>query len=178
MPAKSFNPCIAPCNYIITTYISITNILTTQLLLKSGDIETNPGPKKSSAIKFCHWNLNGLAAHGFVKVPLIEAFITTHNFDIVCLAETLLDSKIPHDDENININGYSLLTVDHPNNIKRGGICMYFKESLPLIIRSDLSNMKECLVTEINVNNERCFFTCLYRSPSQSHEELESFVLV
>ena len=33
--------------------------------------------------------------------------------------------------------------------------------------------MKECLVTEINV--KKCFFTCLYRSPSQSHEELESF---
>ena len=54
---------------------------------------------------------------------------------------------------------------------------MYFKESLPLIRRSDLSNMKEFLVTEINVNSEKCFFTCLYRSPSQSHEELKSFSL-
>ena len=88
MFAKSFNPYIAPCNYITTIYISINSILTIQVLLKSGDIETNTGPKKSSAIKFCHWNLNGLAAHGFVKVPLIEAFINTHNFDIVCLAET------------------------------------------------------------------------------------------
>ena len=45
MLAKSFNPCIAPCNCIIAIYISITSILTTQVLLKSGDIETNPGPK-------------------------------------------------------------------------------------------------------------------------------------
>ena len=45
------------------------------LLLRAGDIETNPGPKKP--IKFCYWNLNGLAAHGFVKIPLIEAFIKT-----------------------------------------------------------------------------------------------------
>ena len=52
---------------------------------------------------------------------------------------------------------------------------MYFKKSLPLIRRSDLSNIRECLVTEIDVNNEKCFFTCLYRSPSQGHEELESF---
>ena len=80
---KSFNSCIALCTYIITSCISITSILKTQLLLISGDIETNPGPKKSSATKFCHWNLNGLAAHDFVKVPLIEAFITTHNFDII-----------------------------------------------------------------------------------------------
>ena len=156
MVAKSFNPCIAPCNYIITICISIASILTTQGQLKSGDMETNPGPKKSSVIKFCHWNLNGLAAHDFV--PLIEAFITTHNFDIVCLSETFLDSTTPHDDENININGYLLSRVDHPNNIKRGGICMYFKESLSLINRSDLGNMKECLVIEINVNNEKFFF--------------------
>ena len=175
MVAKPFNSCIALCNYIITICISITSILITQVLLISGDTETNPGLKNSSATKFCHWNLNGLAAHDFVKVPLIEVFITTHNFDIVCLSEIFLDSTIPHNDENININGYSLLRVDHPNNIKREGVCMYFKEFLPLIRRTDLSNMKECLVTEINVIDEKCSFTCLHRSPSQSHEELESF---
>ena len=41
------------------------------LLLLSGDIETNSGPKRSSNIKFWHWNLNGLAAHVFIKVPLM-----------------------------------------------------------------------------------------------------------
>ena len=40
------------------------------LLLRLGDVETNPGPKKSSVIKFCHWNLNGLAVHDFLKVSL------------------------------------------------------------------------------------------------------------
>ena len=53
---------------------------------------------------FCHWNLNGLAAHEFVKIPLIEAIITTHNFDIISLSETFLDSTIPQNDQNININ--------------------------------------------------------------------------
>ena len=51
---------------------------------------------------------------------------------------------------------------------------MCFKESLSQVRQSDLSDMKECLVTETNVNNE-CFFTCPYRSPCQSYEELESF---
>ena len=110
-----------------------------------------------------------------VNVPLIEAFITAHNFDIVCLSETFLDLAIPHNDGSININGCSLLRVNHPNNIKQGGVCMYFKKSLPLIRRSDLRDMKECLVTEIIVNNKKCFFTCLYSFPSQSHKELESF---
>ena len=75
------------------------------LLLLLGDIETNPGPKRSSNIKFCHWNLNGLAAHNFEKVPLVEAFIASNNFDLVCLSETFLDSTILNEDVNIQING-------------------------------------------------------------------------
>ena len=38
------------------------------LLLLSGDIETNPGPKRSSNITFFHWNLNRLGVHDSVKV--------------------------------------------------------------------------------------------------------------
>ena len=99
------------------------------LLLLSGGIETKPGPKRSSNIKFCHWNLNGLAAHDFIKVPLVEAFITSNHFDLVyCLFETFLDSTIPNNDVNIQINGYSLLRADHANNIKGGGVCIYYKE--------------------------------------------------
>ena len=72
------------------------------------------------------------------------------------------------------INGYSLLRADHPSNSKRGGVRLYFKEHLPLIRRNDLSILQECLVTEIIVGNEKCFFTCLYGSQNQNHEELEN----
>ena len=152
-------------DYMLTIMFFINNFK--HLLLLSGDTEVNPGPKRLSNIKFCHWNLNVLAAHDFVKVPLIEAFITTTSFDIVCLSETFLDSTILDDDENIQTNEHSLLRADHPNDIKHGGVCIYFKESLPLIRRNDLTNIKDCLVTEINVSNEKRFFTCLYRYPSQ-----------
>ena len=47
------------------------------LQLRSGNVETNPNPKTHSVTKFCHWNLNGLAAHNFLNFSLIEAFITT-----------------------------------------------------------------------------------------------------
>ena len=144
------------------------------LLLESGDIETNPGPRKSF-IKFCHWNLNGLAAYDFVKIPLIEAFIKTHNFDIICLPETFLNSSIDISDTRININGYSLLRADHPSNTKRGGVCMYYKSYLPVIRRTDLSDLQECKVAEVIVDKERCFLTCLYRSPSQNDDGFETF---
>ena len=78
------------------------------LLIRSRDIETNPVPKKQSCLKFFHWNLNGLAAHDFIKLPLIEAYIAASNFDIVCLSETFLNSSLPNDDNRINIAGYSL----------------------------------------------------------------------
>ena len=145
------------------------------LLLRLGDVETNPGLKKSSVIKFCHWDLNGLAGHDFLKVSLIEAFITTHNFDIICLSETFLDSTVPQDDENIMIIDYSLLRADHPSNSTRGGVCLYLKKHLLLIRRKDLSILQKCLATEIIVDNEKYFFTCLYRSLNQNHEGLENF---
>ena len=141
------------------------------LLLRSGDFEANPGPKKFSAISFCHWNLKGLCTHHFLKVSSIEAFITTHNFDITCLSETFLDSTVSHQDENIMINGYWLLREDYPSNSKHGGVCLYFKEHLLLIRGNDLSVLQERLVTKIIVDKEKCFFTCIYRSPNQNHED-------
>ena len=171
---KSVKPCFAVSAYVLI-YLFFDTIFSQILLVNYGDIETNPGPRKSSPIKFCHWNLNGLAAHDFIKVPLIEAFISTHSFDILCLSETFLDSTIDLNDENINIDGYSILRADHPSNHKRGGVCIYFKQSLPLIRRNDLSTMQETIVTKISVENETCFLTCFYRSPSQSHDELENF---
>ena len=103
------------------------------LLIISVDTETNPCPKKQSCLKFFHWNLDGLAAHDFIKLPLIEAYIATNNFDIVCLSETFLDSSIPNDDHRINIAGYSLLRADHPSNTKKGSVCIYYKDFLPVI---------------------------------------------
>ena len=105
----------------------------------------------------------------------MEAFIASNNFDIVCLPETFLDSTVPNNDVKKQINRYSLLRADHSNDLKRGDVCIYFKESLPLIRRNDLTNIKDYLITEININNKKCFFTCLYRSPIQSHDELERF---
>ena len=108
------------------------------LLLESGDIETNLGLKKSSFIKFFHWNLNSLVAHNFVKMSLIEAFITAQNFDTKCLSETFLNSSTDINDTKINLNGYSLLQADRPSKTKCGGVCMYYKDCLTLISRTSL----------------------------------------
>ena len=58
----------------------------------------------------------------------------------------------------MTIEGYNLLRADHPNNKKRGGVCIYYKEHLPVIKRDELCNLNECLVLEIRIGGEKCFF--------------------
>ena len=59
----------------------------------------------------------------------------------------------------------------------RGGVLLYYKEDLPLIPRNDLCFLKECIVSEIKLSdNKKIFFTVLYRSPSQSSAELKEFI--
>ena len=94
--------------FMIKPYIrSVTYFLITQSFLKyiwydswivilSGDIETNPGPKyffSSQGLKICHCNLNSLSSYMYKKVSLLSAFISVHKLDIICLSETYLNSK-------------------------------------------------------------------------------------
>ena len=74
------------------------------LLFRCGDIEKNPGPKYSS-LTFCHWNLNGLTAHDSIKVSLFQAYVTQHNYDIICLSETFLNCSVHSSDTRILIDG-------------------------------------------------------------------------
>ena len=92
---------------------------------RSGNIEKNPGPKPSQRFSVCHGNLNSISAHNFLKLSLLRAYITVHNFDVICLSETYLDSSALHDDDNLQIPGYNLYRKDHPLNVKRGGVCIY-----------------------------------------------------
>ena len=58
---------------------------------------------------------------------------------------------------------------------EKGGVCICYKEHIPLVRRDDLCTLSNCLVTEIRLENEKCFLTCLYRSPSQTQHEFENF---
>ena len=74
-----------------------------------GDIETNVGPitNYSHGFKICLWNLNSIPIDDFIKIPLLEAFALTHNYDVICLCETFLNSF--YDDCRLKLSGYSLL---------------------------------------------------------------------
>ena len=147
-------------------------------LIISGDIETNPGPNNldDQNLTICHWNLNGLAANNYVKISLLEAYNTVHNFDIICITETFLDSDNSSDDQRLSLEGYIMIRSDHPSNTKRGGVCIFYKENLPFVRRIDIGYLDECIVGEIKVKNSKCFVTCVYRSPSQTPDEIDHYL--
>ena len=96
---------------------------------QSGDIEMNPGPKPNPCHSFsiCHWNLNSLAAHNYLKVSLLRAYVAIKKFDVVCLSETYLDSSYLSDNDNFYLPGYNLVRADHPSNAKKGGVSSILK---------------------------------------------------
>ena len=94
-----------------------------------GNVELNPSPKnRNSCYNFsiCHWNLNSITAHNFAKVNLLQAYNAIHDFDMICLSESYLDSFVSSDNENLYMRDYNLVRAEHPGNIKTG-VCVYFK---------------------------------------------------
>ena len=145
------------------------------LLIRSGDVKSNPGPKKSSSLSFFHWNLNGITAHDFEKISLIQSHALFYNIDIIFLSETFLDLSIEINNPKLNLPDYTLWWSDYPSKIKRGGVCMFYKDYLPVIRRDDLSTLTEHIVVGVNLGTKSLFFTCIYRSPSQTVGEFGSY---
>ena len=128
------------------------------MIVCSGGTEVNPGPIIKSQLSFCHWSLNGLADHNFIKVSLLQALAVTHDYDISSLSETFLDLSISNEVERIRIEGYNLRT-DHPSNKKGEVFVCTTKDIFHL---PDLCTLKECLVTEI-IEGKKSYFFRVYR---------------
>ena len=108
--------------YFINAVSYIHHMWLYSLAIKcSGDIEENPGPKPNSCeyLSICHWNLNSISAHNFIKLSLPRAYISINKTDIICLSETYLDSSISSDNDNLELPGYNLVRADNPTNTKR-----------------------------------------------------------
>ena len=67
-----------------------------------------------------------------------------------------------------------MICSDHPSNIKRGGVCIYYKSSLPLRV-TNIGYLHECLSFELQIGDKMCEFVALYRSPSHSQDDFETF---
>ena len=70
---------------------------------------------------------------------------------------------------------YNLIRAADPSYSKRGGVCIYYIEHISLIKRNNICTLDNCLVTEIRLQGEKSFLTCIYFSLSQSHDEFKVF---
>ena len=95
----------------------------------------------------------------------------------LCLSETFLSPSVISTLDSLNIDGYNIVRLDYPSISKRGGVCCYFKESLPIRILK-ITPMAECLVLEMLHNNKLVIISAIYGSPSQSSQEFAQFEIL
>ena len=136
-------PYIRSVTYFLITWSLLKYIwYDSRIIILSSDIETNPGPKNfflKPSLKICHWNLNSLSSRMYNKNYLLSA-----KLDIICFSETYLYSETSPDDDNLEIPGYSIIRKDHPSNTKRGGVCVYYKNTLTFKI-INIKYLQECI---------------------------------
>ena len=89
---KNLTECCLSWHFLWTLYFA-------RRILQHGDIELNPGPKY---FFICHWKLNSLTAHNYLKVSQLQVFNLVHEFDILCISEPIL---IPQ---------FQRMTIDFP----------------------------------------------------------------
>ena len=137
-------------NIIILAFFVFT------FLLCHSDIESNRGPKGIKIkLSICHQKLNSISAHNFSKITQLKAHNSIYKHDFNCLSETYLDSSTALDN-SLQIEGYNLVRADHPNDVKRGGVCIYYRESLPVRVIS-IPYLKEAALLELVQNKKKLY---------------------
>ena len=153
----------------------ITNIVHTLLIL-SGNVLKNPGPADCT-LKFFHWNLDSLTAGDNSKISLIKAYNSVFNYDLIVISDTRLDRSISNED--IQIKGFScdILRSDHPSDTRNpGGVCLYYKENIPIKCKNDFEIHDETVVAEISRRRKKVFIMATYRHPNQTSDEFDLFL--
>ena len=145
------------------------------MILLCADIDENSGPKAkpNDNLSVYHWNVNSTPSHNFQKIAVLESFVAMNKFDIICISETFLN--ITYEDNDLNLNGYSLLRADNPSNEKMEGVCIYNKETLAVKVIS-MPYLSESILCEVTIGSKKCIIGPVCRSPSQDFDELESFL--
>ena len=73
--------------------------------------------------------------------------------------------------------GYIYHPCNHPSGEKKGGVGIFYKDTLPIKIRSDLS-FDECIVAELQFGRKKIFFTVLYRNPIHKAASPEFYAFI
>ena len=142
-----FQVCCHFCSKSVQYWLSIV------LIILSNDIHLNPGPEyKNIFFNFMTWNLNSLPKDDFQHVRLIEAHNSIFNYDLISICETSLNDSVELPETLLN--DYTFLPANNPANTRHGGVGLFYKNSLPVIVRNDLS-FDESIVVELKFGRKK-----------------------
>ena len=137
----------------------------------SNDVHLNPGPHfQNNFFNFMSWNLYSLAKDNFQRVSLIEAHNSCFNYDLISICETSLNDSVELPEPLLN--EYTFVLANNPGSTRHGGVGLFYKNSLSVVVRNDLS-FDESIVVELKFGRKKIYFTVLYRSPAFNHTSLE-----
>ena len=96
------------------------------------------------------WNVNSLAKDNFQRVGLIEAHNSIFNYDQISICETSLNESFNDSVElpDTLLNDYTFVPANNPVNSRNGEVGLFYKNSLPVTVRNDLS-FDESIVVEL-----------------------------
>ena len=163
-------------------------IILSLILLRSGNVEPNPGPEFSdydsasfsSSSSFSssntifhehfsvvHYNIQSLLN----KIDILESELKS--FDVGCLSETWLDHRTA--DNDINRHDFKVHYRRDRQDDNHGGICVYAKENVSAKRRVDLELQDiECLWIEVSSNRNKLLIGTFYKPPNSPPSTQES----
>ena len=93
---------------------------------------------------------------------------------ILGCSETWLDFTTSIDSNDSSLKSYDLHRVDNPENVKEGGVCVYYTEKLTIHVLQ--TKRDQCFITKITlINFKKYCVISLYRLPSQIPEQFNNF---
>ena len=99
------------------------------------------------------------------------------NYDLIAISDPRLNRSISNED--IQIKGFScdILCSDHPSDTRNpGGVCLYYKEIIPIKCRNDFEIHDETVVAGISLKRKKMFIVVTYRHPNQTSDEFNLFL--
>ena len=69
------------------------------------------------------------------------------------MSEAWLDPTTSIDSNDLPLKGYNLHYIDNPDNVKKGGVCVYYKETL--VVQFLQTKLDQCIVSEVTFKKKK-----------------------
>ena len=157
---------------LLTVYNSIQNydiICISETYLDSSSIAETEAVTKRFSVKKVLLEISQISQESTcVRVSfLIKLQVNTFSYRI-----PLLDASA---ENTLKLYGCSLIRADHPNSMRRDGVCLYYKENL-LLRHLKTEYFPQGLLRKISVQNQTCYLVVTYRPLDQNNNAFNEFL--